>query len=120
LEVKPGRAVHSLRHTAGIAVFEVSGHDLTVAPGWLGHADVSTTRGYLGRVDTLRRRSVAGLLARPCTRTLARLHRRVGAKSRSQQGRHEPQRALTPRSRGRRRARAAHDEASTVPASDPG
>jgi integrase/recombinase XerC len=64
VEVKPGRAVHSLRHTAGIAVFEASGHDLTVAQGWLGHADVSTTRGYLGRVDALRRRSVAGLLAR--------------------------------------------------------
>jgi integrase/recombinase XerC len=72
--VTPGRACHSLRHTAAVAVFKAAGHDIVATQGWLGHADVSTTRQYLGRVEAERRLEVAAFLPRFEVNSNARPH----------------------------------------------
>ena len=55
------RAVHSLRHAFGTAVFATSG-DLAAAQSLLGHADVSTTRGYVHRAARAQLRDVTAAL----------------------------------------------------------
>lgn len=48
--LKSGRAVHSLRHSAGTAVYAATG-DLVAVQAWLGHANVATSRGYVHRAQ---------------------------------------------------------------------
>lgn len=45
----PGRAMHSLRHTAGTTLYRHTA-DLITVQAWLGHADISTSRTYVDRV----------------------------------------------------------------------
>jgi integrase len=42
----PGFPLHELRHSAGHALYELTG-DLVMAQKLLRHADIGTTRGYL-------------------------------------------------------------------------
>lgn len=56
--IKPGRAAHSLRHTAGTAVFEASGGDLVHVQEHLGHANIATSRGYVHRANRAKLRDV--------------------------------------------------------------
>lgn len=58
-----GRAIHSLRHTAGTAVYAAT-HDLTDVQAWLGHADVGTSRGYVHRSEAAALTKVAATLPR--------------------------------------------------------
>ena len=61
--IEPGRAAHSLRHTAGTAVYEATA-DLVAVQDWLGHASVSTSRGYVHRAQRAKLRDVARALPR--------------------------------------------------------
>lgn len=63
LERQPGQALHSLRHTAGTAVYEATG-DLTIVQAWLGHADIATSRGYVHRSEKKLLADVAAKLPR--------------------------------------------------------
>lgn len=63
VRIDRGRAVHSLRHAFGTAVFATSG-DLVAAQSLLGHADVSTTRGYVHRAARAQLRDVTAALPR--------------------------------------------------------
>lgn len=63
VRIEPGRAAHSLRHTAGTAVYQATG-DLVAVQAWLGHANVSTSRGYVHRAKRSTMRDVALALPR--------------------------------------------------------
>lgn len=61
--IEPGRAAHSLRHTAGMAIYQAT-NDLVAVQEWLGHADVTTSRGYVHRANRASLRAVARSLPR--------------------------------------------------------
>ena len=61
--IRCGRAAHSLRHTAGTAVYAANGN-LVAVQEWLGHADVSTSRGYVHRAQRAKLRDIARSLPR--------------------------------------------------------
>ena len=61
VRIDRGRAIHSLRHAFGTAVFATSG-DIVAAQSLLGHADVSTTRGYIHRAARAQLRDVTAAL----------------------------------------------------------
>ena len=63
VELKSGRAMHSLRHSAGTAVYEAT-RDLAAVQDWLGHASVVTSRGYVHRAQTAALAAVAAALPR--------------------------------------------------------
>lgn len=60
-----GVNTHALRHRAGTAVYEGTGHDLRVAQEFLGHSSPGMTARYVhvGRRDLLRASSAARLAA---------------------------------------------------------
>jgi integrase len=58
-----GRAIHSLRHSAGTAVYAATG-DLIAVQAWLGHATIATSRGYVHRAHRATLATVAEALPR--------------------------------------------------------
>ncbi len=58
VRIEAGRAAHSLRHTAGTAVYEASGGDLVHVQEHLGHANIATSRGYVHRANRAKLRDV--------------------------------------------------------------
>ena len=63
VKLKSGRAMHSLRHSAGTAVYEAT-RDLAAVQDWLGHASVVTSRGYVHRAQAAALTAVAAALPR--------------------------------------------------------
>jgi integrase/recombinase XerC len=63
VKLKPGQSVHSLRHSAGTAVYEAT-KDLTAVQEWLGHSSVVTSRGYVHRAQRSALAAVADALPR--------------------------------------------------------
>lgn len=58
-----GRAIHSLRHSAGTAVYTAT-NDLVAVQAWLGHATIATSRGYVHRSQRATLAAVAEALPR--------------------------------------------------------